>query len=211
MSDVRKETISRLTMIILSAVAGCGVALPNLTASLGGDVAGGRGRVRVVFINNTPHRAVLTYGAYDQGDQFSRPDFKQFVPAEDGTGATLEGNSTSDVISLACGRVFSIGSPRLLELIEANLPDADRDADALVVGVDFFEVRSDVGGDDTDPVSGEPGDQGSAKAGVAPPFEAFLGVDFPCNALLIVRFEFDDLEPDAFRVAFEFIPSDSTR
>ncbi len=198
-------------MVILLAVAGCGIALPNLTGSLGGDVAGGRGRVRVVFINNTPHRAVLTCGTYDQRDQFSRPDFKQFVPAEDGAGATLDGDSTSEIISVACARVFSIGSPRLLELIEGNLPDADRDADALVVGVDFLEVGSDDGGDETVPASDESGDQGSAKAGVAPPFEALLGVDFPCSALLIIRFEFDDLGPDAFRIAFEFIPSDSTR
>lgn len=211
MSEVRKDVIGRVMMFILPAVAGCGVALPNLTASLGGDVAGGRGRVRVLFINNTPHRAVFTYGAYDQGDQFTLPDFGQFVPAEDGTGSTLDGNSTSEIVSVGCARVFSIGSAKLLELIEANLPDADRNADAFVAGVDFFEVGAADGGDEGVPASDESGDQRSAKAGAAPPFEALLGTDFPCNALLIIRFEFDDVGPDAFRIAFEFIPSNSTR
>jgi hypothetical protein len=48
-------------------------------------------------------------------------------------------------------------------------------------------------------------------AGVAPPFEALLGVDFPCNALLILRFERNDAGPDPYRIDFEFIPSESAR
>ena len=51
---------------------GCAIPLDNLTASLGGSTAAARGTVRVLFINNTPHRAVFTYGTFDQTDQFSQ-------------------------------------------------------------------------------------------------------------------------------------------
>lgn len=181
---------------------GCTIPLDNLTASLGGSTAAARGTFRVLFINNTPHRAVFTYGAFDQTDEFSQPDFRQF--AGDETGRRLDGNSESSIrpfdgeSPLFCGRVFSIGSPNLLSLIDENLPGVTVNEEALVDGVEFFDI--DVDGD-TDPKS----------VGFAPPFEALLGVDFPCAALLIVYFELDDLGPVPFRIGFELIPSSSTR
>lgn len=193
-------TVVLLTLVV-PGIAGCGEVFVNLTASLGGDWAGQRGTVRVLFINNTPHRAVFTFGSYDRTDQFSQPDFAQFGLSE--FGATLDGDSSSQIISIECARVFSIGGPGLLTLIEQNLSEVSLDDDAFVEGAEFFSIPSD-GADSDD--SGDPVNEGSA-----PPFEALLGVDFPCNALLIIRFEFDDLGPDPFRVDFELIPSESTR
>ncbi|UCC31962.1 MAG: hypothetical protein JSU86_06720 [Phycisphaerales bacterium] len=201
MKTTRNLATTVLLMLVVPGIAGCGECFVNLTASLGGDWAGERGAVRVLFINNTPHRAVFTFGSYDQADQFSQPDFAQFGLSE--FGATLEGDSSSQIISIECARVFSIGGPGLLTLIEQNLSEAALDDDAFVEGVEFFSISSD-GADGDD--SGDPVNEGSA-----PPFEALLGVDFPCNALLIVRFEFDDLGHDPFRVDFELIPSESTR
>jgi hypothetical protein len=91
----------------------------------------------------------------------------------------------------------------LLRLIEENLPDATLNDDSFLEGVEFFSVPPENGDGEeaAEPVS----------EGVAPPFEALLGVDFPCNALLIIRFEFDDLGPDPFRTDFELIPSESSR
>ena len=66
---------------------------------------------------------------------------------------------------------------------------------------EFFSISGDGSAAAPAPVS----------QGKAPPFEALLGVDFPCNALLIVRFEIDDLGPSPFRVDFELIPSELTR
>ena len=187
----------------VSAVGGCGEFFLNQTASLGGEVAGGRGAFRVLFINNTPYRAVFTYGSYDQTDQFSAPDFAQFGLRD--SARNLEGNQASSVAPgeseshIACGRVFGIGSPELLTLIEENRPDAEVMEEALVEGVEFFEIDEEE--DAAEPVS----------VGAAPPFEALLGADFLCGDLLIIRLEFDELGPAPFRVDFEMIPSESAR
>jgi len=84
-------------------------------------------------------------------------------------------------------------------LIEANLPDTELSPESTISGAEFFQI------DDED-VQAEPVNQGKA-----PPFEALLGVDFPCGALLIIRFEPDDAGPEPFRVDFEMIVSESSR
>ncbi|MBI4716967.1 MAG: hypothetical protein HY763_04125 [Planctomycetes bacterium] len=169
-----------------------------MTASFGSSTAGLRGTVRVVFINNTPHRAVFTYGTYDQTSPAFAPDFAQFGPLAGDN--RLDGDATSAIVSLNCARVFAIGSPRLLSLLEANVPAENTIDDALVRGVEFFRVDTD-----------DAGDEVLVSQGSAPPFEALLGVDFPCNSLLIVRFEIADVGAAPFRVDFELIPSASTR
>jgi len=170
---------------------GCGADFANLTASLGGSRAGARGSVRAVFINNTPHRAAFTFGTYDQTDPDFIPDAAQFGLEE----VMLAGDEASDIGTLECARVFSVGGRRLLALIERNIEDAEVEQAAFVEGVAFYESQ----GESPDLV------------GMAPPFEALLGVDFPCAALLIVRLEVDDQGPAPFRVDFELIPSGSTR
>lgn len=197
MSNRRK--CAALWVAGLMVVPGCGGDFFNLTAPLGGGGAGGRGQVLIVFINNTPYRAVFSFATYDQTDQSPDPDFHQF--GHDPNGLVLEGGSTSVIGAIECARVFSIGGPRLLALIADNLPDAPVAADALIEGVEFFSIPDDDSGAAPVPVS----------QGKSPPFEALLGVDFPCNALLILRFEIDDLGPAPFRVDFELIPSRSTR
>lgn len=44
-----------------------------------------------------------------------------------------------------------------------------------------------------------------------PAFDARLGEDFPCGALLIFRFEVNDVGDMPFRVDFELIPAVSPR
>ncbi len=228
-------------------ICGCENFLANQSASLGGDTAGGRGTLRVLFINNTPHQAVFTYGTYDQTDPSFVPDFAQFTVAGDLTLDAGEASSlalpsalTLDVqcalsgTCLECARVFGIGSPALLQLIRNNVPnDNVGDEEAMLEGVEFFgtsveddtaEDAEDAGdeegtdgedADDLDDADPDPEDEDAAEPtgqGFAPPFEALLGVDFPCNALLIIRFEIDQPAPDAsFRVDFELIPSESDR
>ena len=180
---------------------GCGMDFSNLTAPFGGDTAGSRGQVQIVFLNNTPYRSVFTFATYDQTDPSSEPDFRQFGHNED--GLVLDGDSTSPIGSLDCARVFSIGGPRMLALIQKNLLDATVAQEAMIEGVEFFRVEAAAGDAAAAPAP--------VSQGQAPPFEALLGVDFPCHALLIVRFEIDDLGPAPFRIAFELIPSQSTR
>ncbi|UCE61563.1 MAG: hypothetical protein JSU63_07390 [Phycisphaerales bacterium] len=194
-----------LTVAALGA-GGCFEFFANQSASLGGDIAGVRGNVRVLFINNTDYRAVFTYGSYDQTDPAYGPDYEQSGLTE--PDVLLEGGESTSITPgssrafIECARVFSVGSEDLLELIRQNLPDDDFLESAMVEGVEFFEIPAEDEEDSpTEPIS----------RGAAPPFEALLGVDFPCNALLIIRFEIDDFGPNPFRIDFEMIPSDSDR
>ena len=150
----------------------------------------------MLFITTTPHRAVFTYGTFDQADQFAEPRFEQFEPGE--FDRTLEGDNQSGIRTLTCGRVFSIGREEVQDAMRLDLAEFDyHDAD-LIEGVQFFGI-------------GDGAASGPSRAGSAPPFEALLGVDFACGSLLIIRLEFDDVGPSAFRVDFEVVPSSSER
>ncbi|MEK6677503.1 MAG: hypothetical protein AABZ47_17855 [Planctomycetota bacterium] len=190
---------SRVVAVGWMVFQGSGCDLANQTASLGGNSAGGRGSIRVAFINNTSFRTLFTTGMYDSNDQDTQPDFMQF--GGENSELTLNENESSDVLELGCARVFAMGSPNLLRAIRDNLPQDASDPSALVSGVQFFEPPAE-GTDES--VSG-------VLSGVALPFEALLGVDFPCNALLIIRFETDDVGTNPFRIDFELVPSESDR
>ncbi len=198
--------------ILLVGIAGCSIeTLLNQIAPFGpsGSDAtagapigsGGRGRFRVVFENNTPFRALFTYGSFDNTDERSTPVFFQFSPDSRiiafGSPVTLEGFSNSGVVSLPCARVFSVGSRSLINLVAENPGPRVDDIDrlALLDGVGFSEAALDEAGD-ADP------DQGFARG-----FEALLGVDFNCGSLLHVSLEFNDRGPDAFRVVMGVFPA----
>ncbi|HNQ23522.1 MAG TPA: hypothetical protein PKK06_10550 [Phycisphaerae bacterium] len=184
-----------LAAVLLLASAGCTEFWLNQTASLGGSTVGSRGNVQVLIINNTPHRAVFTVGTYDQTDRTTEPPILQV--GLDDSGEALEGDSQMDIFTLRCARVFSVGGPKLLEMIQENLDTGSLEAAALIEGVNFYRTDTD---------DGEP-----ELVGSAPALEAWLGVDFPCGALLVLHLEFDDFGPDPFRVDFELIPAESTR
>jgi hypothetical protein len=186
------RTIKLIGVAGIVAICGCGDVFRNLTASLGGNV-GQRGDLLVLFINNTDFQPVFTHGTYDQTDADFEPDASQFNIVD----ATIEPGESTEIGSLECGRIFSIGSPRLLDLIEQNLADVEADPAALIEGVAFYDE------DATEPNEVD-------LVGTAPAFEALLGVDFPCESLLIIRFEPGDAA-DKFRVDFELIASESTR
>lgn len=197
---------------LAALLTGCGIeSFLNQTASFGpnGSTAaagapigsGLRGTIQVVIENNTPFRAVFTYGVFDNTDERSTPAFLQFSPESNiiaaNSSATLEGNTNSGVVVLPCARVFSVGSRSLINLIDLNPGDqSDRiDADALIDGVGFTDA------DLTSDAAATP-NQGFARG-----FEARLGVDFNCDSLLLVSLEFNDVGADAFRVRMKVIPS----
>jgi hypothetical protein len=200
---VARRVRTLLTAVALSAALGCGSAgcnidnLLNQTASFGGDTAGGRSNFQYVVVNNTPFRALFTAGAYDDLDQKTQPTIQQAGNDPDGT--TLEGNSSTPVLTAPCSRVFAIGTQQLLFFVEENLAEDAFNPDLLVPGV-FFS-------------SGELGTEegGTATEGVAEPLEVRLGADFPCNGLLVIRLEFDDDGPNGFRIDFEVIPAEDDR
>ncbi len=195
-SSVRQDAIAGVVVVGLATLGGTGCGFLGLTstASLGGNTAGGRGTVEVIFINNTALRPVLTFGTYDNLDPDSQPSFRQITLDGD---LTIEADGVTERLSLFCGRVFSVGSAELLDLIDRNVDDDSVEPDALVDGVEFFDTVS--------------ADPDAAPTGAAPPFEALLGVDFPCNSLLIIYLENDDSGTDPFRIDFQLIPSSTTR
>ena len=186
--------LSGIVLAILLLATSCSTeTFLNQTASLGGDTAGSAGNIYVAFINNTPYRAIFTYGTYNNTDQTAVPALRQFVGNVN--GSVLGGNDVANMVSIGCNRVFSIGDSELLRLIEENRTDADTlDAEALVQGVAFSDA----------PLGDE--NAGIATKGFAPPLRALLGVDFPCGAILVIRFEVDELGEAPFRIDFEIIP-----
>ena len=95
---------------------------------------------------------------------------------------------------------------KLVECFQCGLADLLGIEDDAVGGRRFVAEPIQGGsriGDDED---AEPVSMGSAA-----PLEAWIGVDFPCNSLLIIRFEWDDLGTDPFRIDYELIPSSSDR
>ncbi len=190
------KRFSVAVLVVCPLISGC-IEIPGAGASLGGDTAGSRGEVRLIIINNTAEQSVFTVGTYDPLDQTSEPFVVQFG-LTDSEGPLL-GDSTSDITEIQCGRILSFGSPRMLELIEENLPDADLVENALVEGIKFYHRDED--DEDADPVL----------MGEAGPFEAELGIDFSCGSIIVIHLELNDVGTESYRIDFEVIPAESTR
>jgi hypothetical protein len=201
-----------LASVLVAAGLGCDTdTFLNQTATFGpaGGLAtagapiasGGRGTFMVFVENNTPFRAIFTYGAFDNTDERTAPVFFQASPNSQlipiGGSATLEANSTTGVVRLPCGRVFSVGSRSLLNLVDKNGGAVANliDDEALIDGVGFADAALTADGA-SDP-----------NQGFAGGFEALLGVDFNCGSLLNVRLEFNDVGENRFRVDMDVFPS----
>jgi hypothetical protein len=154
--------------------------------------------LQIGFINNTPFRAIFTFGAYDQLDNDTLPlNFGQL---------RLEGNSTSAQIVQPCRKTFSVGGAELIRLIEENREKPTiniTDENALIVGVNFSSAPLG------DPLAAEP-TEGSANGLVLT-----AGNDYTCartdidqvtgNGLITFTFEQDASAPGGFRVDFVFV------
>lgn len=196
---------------LILASGGCRVdQFLNATASFGPDGglspagaplnSGFRGTFRVLLENNTPFRAVFTYGAFDDTDELTTPVFFQYspqsliIPADE--MATLEAHQNSGVLTFPCARVFALGSRSLINLVAEN-PGAFADT------VDTLGLLDGVGFSDI-PLGTE--FEGFPNQGFAAGFEARLGVDFNCGSFLIVRLEFNDVGDNRFRVEIDVFP-----
>jgi len=183
--------------------------LRNQTAPLGppgadevagaGVNSGNRGTIAVTFINNTPFRAIFTYGAYDNTDEVSTPAFFQFSPDSAfrafGASATLEGGADEGPFDLPCARVFAVGSRSLINLIDANPgPNPELiDEPGLQDGVGFSDAAFD-------------SDEAAVpNQGFAAGVEALIGVHFDCGDALQVTLDFSDRDANNFRVDIEVV------
>lgn len=184
----------RALIAALAGAAACGpTGIFGNNTTLGGDTPGSRGSIRVMFINRTPFRAIFTYGTYDTQNTDFGPDIDQFSVNPD-PSLRLEGNSTSGVVSLTCGRVFSIGGEELIARIKDKGLTTTLSEEALQPGIVFSDKPLD------DAEAGQP------TAGQAPPVVTLQGSEFPCDALLIYTFSLDDTQDSGFRVDTEVVP-----
>ncbi len=170
-------------------------ATSNLSVGLGIPVPR---TISVGFINNTPFRAIFTFGAYDQLDESTVPQgFGQL---------RLEGNTSSAQIAQPCRKTFSVGGAELIRLIELNRNGpliTVNDPAALVQGVNFSGAALG------DPLEAEP-TEGTSLGTVL-----LAGVDFSCartdirqttgTGVLIFTFEEDAAAPGGFRTDFTFV------
>lgn len=197
--------------LVLGLGASCtSVSFLNATAPVGsGDIPLGvvingqqglRSPLSAVFINQTPFRATFTTGVFDpQNDRIINQNdprdvllFYQFFDSSDNT-LRLNGNSTSETITFSCGREWSVGSARLIELLRYNGLTGGANETALTPGVQFFQD------DLTDPTA-EP-----ALVGTAEPRSALLGVNYECDSLLVFRLREDAAAAGGFRIDLEVI------
>ena len=189
-----------MPFFLLPVLAGCGDALQNQTASLGGALAGSGGTLKAVFINNTNQRAVFTFGTYNQTDRESIPFVDQF--GAETFEPNLDAGATSTVVRLPCGRVFAVGSERLMRFIDENGDSAALSARALTPGVQLFDIESDEDVSDAEV---------TALAGMAAGAEYYIGTQFNCESLVVIRIEINDPGPEPFRLDFEVVPAASSR
>jgi len=142
-------------------------------------------RLDFAFINNTPFRAIFTFGGYDPLDKDTDPSgFGQL---------RLEGNSNSAQLVQACRKTFSVGGEELIRLIETS-DLAVNDPRALVDGVNFSGAPL---GDPLEAVATE---------GTAEGVTLAAGVDFACETLIVFSFEQDATAPGGFRIDFVVVP-----
>jgi hypothetical protein len=195
-----KQSARKLALWTCVAAVACALGCEpwlHATSTLGGATAGARGNTEVVFINNTPFRAIFTFGAYDELDRRTEPVLRQFSAAT--ATLDLEGNTQSDTLQVRCTRTYAIGTEGLITRVRANLDEGDFNEDALVEGANFSSAA--VGDDDAD----------APTEGVAAPHEALIGIDYECGALLIYRFEVNDAGPEPFVIDLTVIPAESNR
>lgn len=206
--NMKKRPITVIIWIpLFIAVALCGgscstTALLNLPAASAGFVAGATEPVswtiQVAFINNTPYRAIFTYGAYDQLDA-------ETIPTNFGQ-QRLEGLTSTAQISQPCRKTFSVGGDELIRLLNEHQNNSAiniTDPRALVRGVYFSSAPAN------DPLAAEP-TEGTAQGMVL-----LNGVDFSCRrdniqaasggGLLVFTFEQDSASPGGFRIDYLFI------
>lgn len=149
----------------------------NLVAPVAGDVA-------FIFVNDTPHRAVFSFGTYNDLDRSpGAVNFEQL---------RLEAHTTSELVVVTCARNAAIGTEgfvtRVLATDADDRPDFDPDAFHEWVGFSSFPTGST--------------GAGLADAGYAEGLEVLLGYDFSCGDQLIVTFVEDETAPGGFRIDF---------
>ncbi|MEP0845226.1 MAG: hypothetical protein HRF50_00235 [Phycisphaerae bacterium] len=161
-------------------LTGCdGAALANFFEERSGNVS-------VVIINNTPYRALLTLGAYDEMDR-NPPGAVQTQQQR------IEANTAISPLTVPCRRNTAINTARLIRRLVDTSATATLDADLLDTVIRFSAAPS--------------GSQAAdlPTAGTAAPIEVLLGSDYTCGDQLIFTLSEDPNSAGGFRVDYSVI------
>lgn len=178
----------------------------NNTASLGGDIAGGRGALDIVFDNQTPYRAIFTFGVYDPQNKNAVPAYGQFAvnnsqPANQ-FNRGLPANTTTAIRSFVspCGRLVSFGGEDMIDRIQkldiAPLSGAPIVEAAFRTGIYFIDT----------PVDGADPNAEQSSVIHIDAVNSFLGTDYECDARLLYQFVIDPNDANNVLVYLTVIP-----
>ena len=198
---------------------------PTLDDGTEDDTPGLRADIRVQFVNNTPYRAVFTFGTYDplntaQGLATSFPiKFQQFF-VDDVTTNRLDAFGESEVITFTagsgtdpggCGRAMGIGNEELIQLIDENLDDLGTSASGEEIQDEALRPVCDP--QRNEPVAGiaffretsdGPGtdacDSADDMVAWAPGLRTLQGAQYPCDSTLVYTFVEDSSQDGGIRV-----------
>jgi hypothetical protein len=148
------------------------------------------GEVTFSFINDTPYRAVFSFGTYHDLDR---------TPGTVNLGQLrLEAHTASEPTALACAHNAIVGTQELVDRVFAtgadDTPEFDVDALRDTVGFSSFPIDS--------------AGAGLADVGYAEGLEVLLGYDFSCGDQLIFTFVEDETAPGGFRIDFAVLVSE---
>jgi hypothetical protein len=200
------KVICGLAACVLLLTAGCVDDFYNNVSSLGGDTPGQRGEVQVMFVNNTPYRAIFTFGTYDPKN--SNPDsplafdieFSQYL-VDANAANRLDPFTSSEASTFTCGRALSVGGEQLVDLIFEQELDGEANANALRPLPDEStgeaNARAGIAFSDR-PLDAEDADQPTA--GWAEGVVTLQGAEYACDSLVVYTFEQDAAQPGGVRV-----------
>jgi len=185
----RKQVVVSVVLILVggSLVAGLGGCIGEVGQNLTKERTG---NITMVFINNTPYRAVFSFGTWDEWDRTPGAVTMQQLGVD---AYTSTGPAT-----LPCRRNAAIGTQDFVDRVVAT--DAD---DTVDFEPDFFDtvVRFSRAPSDTDPA-------GMPTEGTALGIEVLLGVDYSCEDQLVFTFVQDPQAEGGFRIDYEVILDD---
>lgn len=160
----------------LSCITSAGDTFHYLTQERAGNVS-------VQFINNTPFRAIFSFGTYDSLDR--NPPGPVSLNQQ-----RLEANSVSTPVAAPCRRDAALGTAEYIQRVVDTKGDTGNnfDADAFNPVINFSSAPQ---GSTSEALPTE---------GTADGLTLRLGVDFKCGDTIIFTFEVDPNSPGGFRV-----------
>lgn len=208
---VSRRNVLLWAPLMLAGAGSCSFYYNNVASLGGGSTAGSRGKLEIVFDNQTQYRAIFTFGVYDPQDKTSLPEYGQFVvdTTQDVTqfNRGLQPMMTTKVGSFTptCGRVISFGGDQMISRIKDNNVKPFNKAPTVEAAFRSGIYFSDKPLNDPDANATE------TYALHLDPVLSSLGVDYECDARLIFQFYPDPNQANGVLISLSVIPASATQ